>query len=77
MPVPEEALKLMEQPVAMKSNLHNVLFEPKSTRFWVANASIDKRPAAEQTYHQFQLSELLTRKPDMQSPEFPLVVRSK
>ena len=74
---PEAALKLMERPVAMKSNLHNVLFEPKTTRFWVANASLDQRPAAEQPYHKFQLSELLTRKPDMQSPEFPLVVQSK
>lgn len=74
---PEDALKLMERPVAMKSNLHNVLFEPKSTKFWVANASADKKPAAEQPYHAFQLSELLSRKPDMQSPELPLVAQSK
>jgi hypothetical protein len=40
-----------------------VLFEPKSTKFWVANATAEKRPAAEQPYHAFQLSELLTRKP--------------
>lgn len=71
----DEALKLMERPVAMKSNLHNVLFEPKTTKFWIANASLDKRPAAEQPYHQFQLSTLLTRKPNMQSPEVPLVAR--
>lgn len=73
----EDALKLMERPVAMKSNLHNVLFEPKSTKFWVANASLDKQPAAEQPYHAFQLSELLARRPDMQSPEVPLVARAK
>lgn len=71
----EDALKLMERPVAMKSNLHNVLFEPKTTKFWVANASMDKRPAAEQPYRQFQLSALLARKPDMKSPEVPLVAR--
>ncbi len=74
---PEEALKLMERPVAMKSNLHNVLFEPKSTKFWVANASMDKKPAAEQPYHAFQLSELLKRTPDMQSPELPLVAQKQ
>ncbi len=69
----ESALHLMDRPVAMKSNLHNVLFEPGSTRFWVANATSDKRPAAEQPYHAFQLSELLERRPDMTSPEIPLV----
>jgi hypothetical protein len=56
----------------MKSNLHNVLFEPKSTKFWVANASPDKKPAADQPYYQFQLSELLKRRPDPNSPSFPL-----
>lgn len=68
----EDALKLMERPVAMKSNLHNVLFEPKSTKIWVANASNDQRPAAEQKYYQFQLSELLQRRPAADAPEIPL-----
>ncbi|HWL73575.1 MAG TPA: C45 family peptidase, partial [Burkholderiaceae bacterium] len=67
------ALRLMDCPVAMKSNLHNVLFAPKSTRFWVANASIDRKPAAEQKYHEFALSELLQRKPDAAAPEIPLI----
>ena len=49
----------MDRPVAMKSNLHSVLFETTTTRFWVANASIDGKPAAEQPYHAFQLRELL------------------
>lgn len=61
---PELALELMCRPVAMKSNLHNVLFEPGSSRFWVANATPDKRPAAEQAYYQFDLRELLARQPD-------------
>jgi hypothetical protein len=74
---PETALRLMDRGVAMKSNLHNVLFEPKTTRFWVANATTDKRPAADQPYHQFQLSELLQRKPDMLSPELPLVAQAE
>lgn len=59
----EDAIRLMDRPVAMKSNLHNALFEPKSTKFWVANANAKGEPAAEQPYHAFQLSELLERKP--------------
>ena len=59
----ETALRLMDRPVAMKSNLHNVLFEPKSTRFWVANATKDRKPAAEQKYYGFSLQELLQRQP--------------
>ncbi len=68
----EMALRLMDRPVAMKSNLHNVLFEPKSTRLWVANAGTDRQPAAEREYQAFQLTELLARQPDPAAPEFPL-----
>ena len=67
-----EALQLMARPVAMKSNLHNVLFEPETTRFWVANASLDQRPAAEQPYHSFQLSDLLKRQPEPSAPRLPM-----
>ena len=70
----ETALTLMERPVAMSSNLHNVLFEPATTRFWVANASTDRKPAAEQPYHAFRLDDLLARKPDSSGREIPLVV---
>ena len=73
----ETALRLMDRGVAMKSNLHNVLFEPESTRFWVANATTDKQPAADQPYHAFQLSELLERRPDMESAEIPLLVQAE
>jgi hypothetical protein len=66
------ALRLMDCPVAMKSNLHNALFAPRSTKFWVANASRDKQPAATQKYHAFQLSELLARRPDTGVKEIPL-----
>ena len=72
----EAALRLMDRGVAMKSNLHNVLFEPKSTKFWVANATADEQPAAEQKYHAFQLTELLKRRPDAASPELPMAVRT-
>jgi len=59
----EAALRLMDRPVSMSSNLHNALFEPRSTRMWIANADPAGKPAAEQTYHTFQLTELLSREP--------------
>jgi hypothetical protein len=64
----ESAIRLMDRGVAMKSNLHNVLFEPATTRFWVSNAASDGAPAAEQPYHAFQLQALLQRKPEPKSP---------
>jgi len=72
----ESARHLMDRPVAMKSNLHSVLFETTTTRFWVANASISGEPAATQPYHAFQLSELLTHRPDTASPSLPLAARA-
>lgn len=66
----QSAIRLMDPPVAMRSNLHNVLFEPASTRFWVANAAADGSPAAEQPYYAFQLSELLQRRPAESAPDF-------
>jgi hypothetical protein len=69
----QSAIRLMDRPVAMHSNLHNVLFEPKATRFWVANAGKDGQPAAEREYQPFQLSQLLKRKPDQAAPEIAWV----
>lgn len=66
------ARRLMDRPVAMKSNLHSVLFETTTTRLWVANASVDGRPAASQPYHAFQLTELLQHHPDMSAPVLPM-----
>ncbi|HUY36096.1 MAG TPA: C45 family peptidase [Pirellulales bacterium] len=63
------ALRLMDCPVAMKSNLHSVLFEPRSTRLWVANASPDGQPAATQKYFKFQLTELLGHEADAKATE--------
>ena len=65
--------QLMQCPIAGRSNLHYALFEPASTKFWVANASSDGKPAADQPYHEFQLSELLKRKPEASAPEIELV----
>jgi hypothetical protein len=67
----ETARRLMDRPVAMKSNLHSVLFEPAATRLWVANASTDGQPAVTQPYHAFQLCELLTHAADTSAREHP------
>jgi hypothetical protein len=73
----ETALRLMDRPVAMNSNLHNVLFAPASTRLWVAHASIDGRPAAEQPYQAFQLTELLQRQPDPAAQRLPVAAAKR
>ncbi|MGE3817941.1 MAG: C45 family autoproteolytic acyltransferase/hydrolase [Isosphaeraceae bacterium] len=65
------ARALMDRPVAMKSNLHSVLFETGTTRLWVANASKEGEPAATQPYHEFRLTELLTHKADTSAPALP------
>jgi hypothetical protein len=64
----ESARHLMDRPVAMKDNLHSVLFETTTGRFWVANASTDRRPASTQPYHAFRLTDLLTHKADVAAP---------
>jgi isopenicillin-N N-acyltransferase like protein len=67
----ESARHLMDRPVAMKSNLHSVLFETTTSRFWVANASTDGKPASDQPYHAFQLLDLLKHQPETSSPTLP------
>lgn len=64
----ESARRLMDRPVAMKSNLHSVLFETTTGKFWVANASKDGKPAVEQPYHAFDFPELLKRQADSSAP---------
>ncbi len=49
---------LMNRPVAMESNLHNVLFVPEDGVFYVANASHNE-PAASRPYVKLDLQELL------------------
>ena len=61
----------MDRPVAMKSNLHSVLFETGTTRLWVANASKEGAPAATQPYHEFTFAELLAHRPDPEAPALP------
>ncbi|NQV28273.1 MAG: peptidase C45 acyl-coenzyme A:6-aminopenicillanic acid acyl-transferase [Rhodopirellula sp.] len=50
---------LMSRPVAMKSNLHNVLFVPADGILYVANAD-HKHPAAERPYAKLDLRKLLS-----------------
>lgn len=65
------AIRLMDRPVAMKSNLHNVLFEISSGKFWVAHAGSDGSPAANQNYLGFDFNDLLKHKADKNAPELP------
>jgi hypothetical protein len=39
--------EIIKRPVAMRSNLHDAIFEPQDLRIWVANAS-RKEPACDQ-----------------------------
>ncbi len=68
------ARELMSRPVAMKSNLHSVLFETKSSRMWVANASKEGAPASSQGYHEFRFSELLKHSATDSAPALPLPI---
>jgi len=71
----DSARRLMDRPVAMKSNLHSVLFETTTGRFWVANADKAGNPAAEQPYRAFQLFDLLKNQPDSSAPALPIEVK--
>lgn len=62
----ETAQWLMSRPVAMRSNLHNVLFVPEDGVLYVANATHD-HPAAEQPYVRLDLKELLKQWPMAQT----------
>lgn len=57
---------LMSRPVAMQSNLHNVLFVPADGVFYVANAS-HKKPAAEMPYMKVDLRKMLKEIPESRS----------
>jgi len=61
------ATQLMCRPVAMDSNLHNVLFVPEDGLLYVANAS-HSRPAAEMPYAKFDLMGLLKEIDSQKAP---------
>ncbi len=52
------AIRLMDRPVAMRSNLHNALFVPQDLLLWVAHAD-QKRPAAECGYTKIDFAAIL------------------
>lgn len=58
----EVAQWLMSRPVAMESNLHNVLFVPEDGLLYVAHAD-HRRPAAERPYVRLDLKALLSSIP--------------
>ena len=64
----ELARHLMDRPVAMKSNLHSVLFETTTGKLWVANASKEGKPAAEQPYHAFDFPSCSSTRPTRPVP---------
>jgi hypothetical protein len=58
----EKGRWLMSRPVAMRSNLHDVLFVPEDLVLWVAQASREK-PAAEMPYAKIDFAALLRHLP--------------
>ncbi|MCA9132520.1 MAG: hypothetical protein KDA45_05185 [Planctomycetales bacterium] len=58
----DSAQALMSRPVAMDSNLHNVLFVPEDGLLYVANAT-HRQPAAERPYARIDLLALLQALP--------------
>ncbi len=55
------SIRLMDGPVAMKSNLHDVLFVPGRGVLHVANAAPDGTAAWKQTYRRFDFKALLEK----------------
>src|SRR5208282_200853 len=56
-----DAARLMEiikRPVAMTSNLHDVVFGPETLEFWIADAG-RKSAACDEPYAHFNLGQLL------------------
>ncbi|QDU64868.1 Acyl-coenzyme A:6-aminopenicillanic acid acyl-transferase [Planctomycetes bacterium Pan216] len=73
----ERARRLMDAPVAMKSNLHNVLFAPGLGKLWVANAGPNGEPAWQRKYYGFDINELLTTEPEGDAQVFELPSKEK
>jgi hypothetical protein len=57
------AIRLMDAPVAMKHNLHDVLMVPADGIIYVANAAADGSPAWQQKYYRFNVKELMATRP--------------
>jgi hypothetical protein len=72
----EAAIHLMDRPVAMKSNLHNVLFVPEKLILHVAHAS-HKKPAAECPSVRLDLAKLLEEVPGARGAATPPAENAK
>ncbi|HOW72192.1 MAG TPA: C45 family autoproteolytic acyltransferase/hydrolase [Phycisphaerae bacterium] len=59
----QRAVRLMDAPVAMKENLHDVLMVPADGVLYVANAARDQSPAWKQKYYRFNWLELMKKRP--------------
>jgi len=68
--------QLMCRPVAMSSNLHNVLFVPEDLVLHVANAD-HKNPAADRPYSQLDLARLLGEIPAIENKSKALAFQTK
>ncbi len=62
----DSAIRLMDAPVAMKSNLHNALMVPADGIIYVANADSEGRPAWKQKYYRFDIRKLIGQRPKAQ-----------
>ncbi|MBN1442159.1 MAG: hypothetical protein JXA90_05585 [Planctomycetes bacterium] len=62
---PEIAWEIMGEGVAMRSALHIALFQPETLDLWVAEASLDARPAYTQPIAKLNLRALLERPPEL------------
>ena len=51
-------MEIIKRPVAMESNLHDVVFGPETLEFWIADAG-RKTPACDEPYAHFNLPQLL------------------
>ncbi len=58
------AIRLMDAPVAMNSNLHDALMVPEDAVIYVANARPDGSPAWKQKYYRFDIHSLMRQKPE-------------
>jgi hypothetical protein len=59
----QSAIRLMDAPVAMKSNLHDALMVPEDAVIHVANAHPDGSPAWKQKYYRFDIRQLMEARP--------------
>jgi len=69
---PSAARDLMKRPVAMKSDLRNVLFAPETLELWVAHAAAPRTPnyqACYQPYQHYNFKNMLKRYPIPQKPK--------